>query len=345
MPTQHQPRTYTTVARLAKELELEFKGEGELQIASVSTFTSAKKTDLCFLRSTRYIEQLKQSQCGAVIVPVDFNETVADKTFLYSSNPDLSFIEIINYLDLYTGNSASGVHPSAIIASSARLGDNVSIGANCVIGERVELGNNVKISAACTIEDDVSIGENSTFLPNVTVCFNVKIGKDVILQPGVVIGSDGFGLVYNKGVWVKIPHLGSVEVGDRVEIGANTTVDRGALDDTIIEQGVKIDNQIQVGHNCFIGENTVIAGCTGIAGSSTIGKNCRIGGAVSICGHLSIADDVTVTATPTVTKDIPQRGTYSSGTPLLENKLWHRNNVRYKSLDKLAKTVSNLEKQ
>ncbi|MCP4077864.1 MAG: UDP-3-O-(3-hydroxymyristoyl)glucosamine N-acyltransferase [Gammaproteobacteria bacterium] len=329
---------------MAKELELEFNGEGELQISSVSTFTSAKKTDLCFLRSARFIKQLKQSQCGAVIVPVDFKETIAGKTLLYSANPDLSFINVINYLQLYKGNSATGIHPSAIIASTARLGKNVSIGANCVIGERVELGNNVKIAAACIIEDDVSIGANSNFLANVTVCFNVKIGNDVILQPGVVIGSDGFGLVYNKGIWVKIPHLGSVVIGDRVEIGANTTVDRGALDDTIIEQGVKLDNQIQVGHNVFIGENTAIAGCTGIAGSSIIGKNCRVGGAVSILGHLSIADNVTVTGTSTVTKDVSPSGTYSSGTPLMENKLWHRSNARYKSLDKLAKTVSNLKK-
>ncbi len=344
MPTPNQPRTLTTVAMLAKELELEFIGEGTQQIKSVSNFSSATKTDLCFLRSSRYINQLKRSHCSAAIVPLDFNEVIPGKTLLYSANPDLSFVDVIKSLKLYKGNSASGIHSSAIISPTAKLGENVTIGALSVIGERVVLGDNVRIGAACIIEDDVTVGANSTFLSNVTICFDVKIGNEVILQPGVVLGSDGFGLVYDKGNWVKIPHLGSVIIGNRVEIGANTTVDRGALDDTIIEQGVKIDNQIQVGHNVHIGENTAIAGCVGIAGSSIIGKNCKISGAVSILGHLSIADDVTVTAMSTVAKDIKEKGTYSSGTPLMENKLWHRNNVRYKSLDKLAKTISNLEK-
>lgn len=345
METSDQPESLTTVATLAKKLELEFQGEGHLQISSVSAFSTAKESDLCFLRSVQYVNQLNQSDCGAVIVPLDFKQTVPGKTLLYSANPHLSFIEVINYLQLYKGNaSTAGIHASAIIAPTARLGENVTIGANSVIGERVILGNNVRLGAACVIEDDVSIGDNSHFLSNVTICFNVKIGADVILQPGVVIGSDGFGLVYNKGNWVKIPHLGSVDIGDRVEIGTNTTIDRGALDDTIIEQGVKIDNLIQIGHNVRIGENTAIAACAAIAGSTVIGKNCKISGAVGIVGHLSIADDVTITGMSVVAKDITKSGTYSSGTPLLENRLWHRTSVRYKSLDKLAKTVSNMEK-
>ncbi len=332
-----------TVAKLAGELGLEFQGEANLPISSVSTFISAKKTDLCFLRSVQYINQLSASECGAVIVPVNFKSKVADKTLLYSDNPHLSFIEVINLLKLYQGNTSNiGIHVSAIVSPTARIGDNVSIAANCVIGERVTLGNNVTLGAACVIEDDVIIGDNSKLFANVTICFGVNIGKDVILQPGVVIGSDGFGLVYHKGTWLKVPHLGSVIIGDRVEIGANTTIDRGALDDTVIEQGVKIDNQIQIGHNVRIGENTAIAACVGIAGSTVIGKNCKISGAVGIVGHLSIADNVTITVMSVVTQDITKSGTYSSGTPLLENRLWHRNNVRYKSLDKLAKTVAGI---
>lgn len=345
MSLSNHPEVSMTVEELANRLNLKFKGEGQLKISSVSSFSSAKKSDLCFLRAAKYTGQLLQSDCGAVMVPLDFKETVENKTLLYSANPHLSFVETINLLQLYKGQLPfDSIHPSAIVASTARLGEKVSIGANAVIGERVTLGNNVQIGAACVIEDDVSIGANSCFLSNVTVCFGVTIGEEVILQPGVVLGGDGFGLVYSEGSWVKIPHLGSVKIGDRVEIGANTTVDRGALDDTVIEQGVKIDNQIQIGHNVHIGENTAIAASTAVAGSAVIGKNCQISGCVAIVGHLSIADNVTITGRSVVTKSITQSGTYSSGTPLMENSLWHRSNVRYKSLDKMAKQLSDLKK-
>ena len=344
MSRSNLPSIITTVAKLALQLELEFSGDGELEINSVSTFSSAKKSDLCFLRSNKYLNQLQDSKCGVAIVPLDFKQKITNKTLLYSANPHLSFVQVIDLLQL-TKIPAAGIHASAIVAPTASLGENVSIAANCVIGERVILGNNVRLGAGCIIEDDVSIGNDTVFLSNVTICFNVKIGDNVILQPGVVLGGDGFGLVYNKGEWVKVPHLGSVIIGDRVEIGANTTIDRGALDDTVIEQGVKIDNLIQIGHNVKIGENTAIAACAAIAGSTVIGKNCQISGCVGIVGHLSIADNVIITGMSVVAQSIAHSGTYSSGTPLLENRLWHRNNVRYKSLDKLAKTVSDLGKK
>lgn len=337
---------FTTASKLAALLDLEFKGDGEQSIVSVASFSNAKKTDLCFVRSESYLNQLNASECGSVIVPLNWSQKVKNKTLLYSENPHLSFVQAIHHLQLARDKSSTdSIHASAVIATSASLGKDVTIAANCVIGERVTLGDNVSLGAGCVIEDDVSIGQGSKLLSNVTVCFNVKIGNNVILQPGVVLGSDGFGLVYNKGEWVKIPHLGSVIIGDQVEIGANTSVDRGALDDTVIEQGVKIDNQIQVGHNVQIGENTAIAACVGIAGSTVIGKNCKISGAVGIVGHLTITDNVTITAMSLVTQSITQSGTYSSGTPLQENKLWHRNNVRYKSLDKLAKSVSDIRKK
>ncbi len=165
------------------------------------------------------------------------------------------------------------------------------------------------------------------------------------MHPGVVIGSDGFGLTKHGQSWIKIPQIGKAIIMDNVEIGANSTIDRGALDDTIIHNGVKLDNQIQIAHNVEIGENTAMAACVGIAGSAKIGKNCQISGAVVILGHLSVADDVVVTAMSLVTKSIKQAGVYSSGTPLLENKQWHKSNVRYKQLDDLSKTIKNLEKR
>jgi len=221
----------------------------------------------------------------------------------------------------------------------------VIVGPNCVLDDDVIIEDCVSIGAGCIIERGCRVGADTKLHARVTLCHDVALGSGVILHPGVVIGSDGFGLVYDQGEWIKIPHLGGVRIGDRVEIGANTTVDRGALDDTVIGDGVKLDNLIQVAHNVQIGDNTAIAACVGIAGSAIIGKNCKISGAAVILGHLSVADNVTVTAMSLVTKSIKKSGTYSSGTPLMENRLWHRNNARYKSLDKLAKSISSLEKK
>ncbi len=345
MQTSDSTEPFITIASLAEKLGLQFEGDGDLQINSVSSLSSATKNDLCFIRSRKYVKSLNQSHCGAAIVPLGFNDAVENISLIYSANPDLSFVKVINLLQLYKGDTFSeNIHPTAIISASARLGENVIVGAKSVIGDNVSIGDNVRIGASCVIESGVKLGCNSMLYSNVTLCFDVEIGENAIFQPGVVIGGDGFGLVYDEGNWVKIPHLGTVKIADRVEIGANTTVDRGALDDTILEHGVKIDNQIQVGHNVKIGENTAIAACVGIAGSTVIGKNCQISGAVSISGHLTITDNVTITIMSVVTKDITESGTFSSGTPLMENRLWHRNNVRYKSLDKLAKSVSGIEK-
>lgn len=340
-----------TISELAHRLELEFKGEADLEINTVSSFSSATKTDLCFLLSPGYLNKLQASSCGAVLVPLNFTDPVAGKTLVYAANPQLAFVKAIHILQpqiVQSGaklSKSEAIHASAQLASSVKTGNNVSIGANCVIGEQVILGDEVHIGAGCIIEKGSMIGARTRLLAGVTVCHQVTIGEDVIIHPGVVIGSDGFGLVHDEGQWVKIPHLGSVQIGNEVEIGANTTVDRGALDDTIIQRGVKLDNQIQVAHNVQIGENTAIAACVGIAGSAIIGKNCRISGAVGILGHLSIADNVTITAMSLVTKSIKHSGVYSSGTPMLENRLWRQVNARYKSLDKMAKSISSLQKQ
>ncbi len=335
-----------SVDQLSRQLQLDYQGDGKHRITSVASLANASSSDLCFIRDAGYASELNQSACGAAIVPKDFEPgKTSAQTLLFSTNPHFDFIRVVELLQLYAGHFAVGdVHSSAIISTTARLAPSVSVGANAVIGDRVVVGEQVQIGAGCVIEDDVVIGANSKLMSNVTVCFGVTLGRGVILQPGAVIGGDGFGLVWHQDGWKHIPHLGSVRLGNEVEVGANTTIDRGALDDTVIEQGVKIDNQIQIAHNVRIGENTAIAAGTGIAGSTHIGRNCRISGAVGIVGHIRIADDVTITAKSLVTHSLPNAGVYSSGTPLMENGLWRRNAVRFKSLDKLAKIISQLKK-
>ncbi len=336
-----------TVKHLAEQLGLSFKSGQDIVLRGVASLSGAKPGDLCFLSHTKKKDIASSSHCSALIVPEDFDNDIADKAIIYSENPQLSFvhsIELISPERIRTVQN-NGIHPSAQIAESAVLGENVSIGALAVIGEQVEIGSGCQIASGCIVENYAKLGVECRLHSRVTVSKQVIVGDRCMLHSGVVLGSDGFGLIYNKQQWIKVPQIGTVVIGNDVEIGANTTVDRGAIDDTVIEDGCKLDNQIQVAHNVRIGAHTVIAGCVGIAGSAVIGQNCKIGGAAVVLGHLSIADDVMVTAMSRVTKDIKTPGVYSSGTPLLENSAWHKCNVRYKSLDDLARVVKHLEKQ
>jgi UDP-3-O-[3-hydroxymyristoyl] glucosamine N-acyltransferase len=225
-------------------------------------------------------------------------------------------------------NQAPGIHPTASVSPSADLGKDVSIGAGCVIG------------------DGVTIGSDSCLYPRVVVYHGCTLGKRVILHSGVVIGADGFGLARDEaGRWIKIPQIGAVRIGDDVEIGANTTVDRGALDDTVIEEGVKIDNQVQVGHNCRIGAHTAMAGCTGVAGSTRIGRHCAIGAAAQILGHLEIADHVQISSCTTISHSIHKAGTYTGLYPSSDNASWVRYTAWVRHLDRLAERVRALEKE
>jgi UDP-3-O-[3-hydroxymyristoyl] glucosamine N-acyltransferase len=233
---------------------------------------------------------------------------------------------------------------TAVSSDEAQISDDACIDDNVVIGAHVSLGKGAFVGAGTVIQEGVIIGENARINPNVTICHNVKIGDNVIIHPGVVIGADGFGIANDKGKWLKIPQLGTVEVGHDVEIGANTTIDRGALENTIIGNGVKIDNQVQIGHNDIIGDNTAIAGCVGIAGSTEIGQNCIIGGGVGISGHIKIADGVMMTGMTMVTKSISEPGSYSSGIPAEPTSQWHKNVVRYRQLGKLNERLKKLER-
>jgi UDP-3-O-[3-hydroxymyristoyl] glucosamine N-acyltransferase len=330
--------------QLADALQLEYRGDADLIISGVASARAARSGDLCFLQQKKHLQALLGSACSAVIVTQELSAALAHKGLLLSQNPQYSLVQAIRLLDLEPPAPAPGIHPSAQVADSARIASGVSVGACAVIEDGVEIGADSVIGAGSIIESAVRVGSCCHLHSRVTLGRSVRLGDRCVLHSGAVIGADGFGLIMHEGEWCRIPQLGTVVIEDDVEIGANTTVDRGALDDTVIEQGCKLDNQIQVAHNVRIGAHTAIAACVGIAGSATIGRYCKIAGSVGILGHLTVADHVTVTAMSLVTKDIKKPGVYSSGTPLLENRLWHRANVRYKGLDKLARAVAILGK-
>lgn len=331
-----------TLADLAQLTSTTFSGNPLTKIERVSSIQSSDKNSICFVLSDHFLKQAKESQAGVIIVKPGFDHNL-DRPLLISEKPELTFTRIIHLL--MDTEQVATIHKSALIDSSVLLNNTHSIAAHVVIENNVVLGDKVHIGAGCIIEHDVVIEEGTYLHPKVVVCHGSRIGKNCILHPGVVIGSDGFGLTKDGDEWVKIPQVGRAIIKDNVEIGANTTVDRGALDDTIIHNGVKLDNQIQIAHNVEIGENTAMAACVGVAGSAKIGKNCQISGAAVVLGHLEVTDNVIVTAMSLVTKSIKEPGVYSSGTPLLDNKQWHKNNVRYKQLDGLAKSIKNLEKK
>jgi UDP-3-O-[3-hydroxymyristoyl] glucosamine N-acyltransferase len=237
-----------------------------------------------------------------------------------------------------------GIHPSAIIDPSARIDPTAHVGARAVIEAGTVIGARSVVGPGCVVMSDVQIGDDTRLVASVTLCHDVKIGDRCLLHPGAVIGADGFGLAPDKGEWIKVPQVGSVAIGNDVEIGANTTVDRGAIEDTVIGDDVKLDNQIQIGHNVRIGAHTVIAGCTGISGSATIGQRCMIGGMVGIAGHLSICDDVFVTGLSLVSASIRKPGYYSSAIPVDETTRFRKNVARFGHLDELAREVRRLGK-
>jgi len=330
-----------TVAELAKHVEGVVVGDASCKISSVSTLQAANNQQISFLANAKYKKYLSNTEAGAVLINDAMVDLVPNNAIVVA-DPYIAYAKIATLLNPVK-QEAIGVASTASVGSGSIIPDTASIGHQVVIQKNVLLGDGVVIGAGCVIEDGVSVGRNTRIAPNVTLCHDIEIGENGILHPGVVIGADGFGLANDKGKWLKIPQIGSVKIGDDVEIGANTTIDRGALEDTVIGNGVKLDNQIQVGHNVIIGDNTVIAGCTGIAGSTTIGKHCIIGGGVGISGHIEIVDGVTITGMTMVTKSLTQAGVYSSGIPAEPTVQWHKNVVRYRQIDKLAARVKALE--
>lgn len=335
-------QTVYTLSELSARLDVELRGDPTLLIDGLATLKSATAGKLSFLSNPRYVHQLSGTQASAVIIDPAFAESCSCAQLL-SSNPYVTYARASQLFALASAQ-ASGVHESAYVHPSAVIGERVSIGPFAVIAAGVSIGAGTSIGAGCNIGARSSLGENCTLFSNVSLYHDVHIADRAVLHSSVVIGADGFGFAFDGKQSIKIAQLGGVQIGNDVEIGAGSTIDRGALDDTIIEHGVKIDNHVQIAHNCVIGEHTIICGCSAIAGSTTIGRYCTIGGGVGVIGHLQIADKVMISAMSLVSQSIPEAGIYSSGTGLLESKEWKRNIVRFRQLDDMAKRLKELEK-
>jgi UDP-3-O-[3-hydroxymyristoyl] glucosamine N-acyltransferase len=321
-----------SLGELAVRFGLTLRGEPGLTVRSVATLSRANSGALSFLANSRYRRQLESTQASAVILSAE-DEAHCPVAALIDPNPYLAYARIAALLHPEPAPEP-GIHPSAVVAGGARVAASASIGPLAVIEEGAQIGERVLIGPGCIVQKGAAVGADSTLRSRVNLYPGVTLGQRCILHAGAVVGADGFGFAPNNGTWEKVPQVGSVRIGDDVEIGANTTIDRGAIDDTVVENGVKLDNQIQVGHNVVIGAHTAIAACTGISGSTVIGRRCMIGGMVGFAGHLSIADDVVVTGCSLVSASIKKPGSYSSGMPTVETRLWRRMVAHLRRLDR-----------
>ncbi len=329
-----------SLGELAVRFGCTLKGDPDLRVAHVATLERADPQSLTFLANPRYRRYLSQTKAGAVVLDA---KSAADcpVAALIAKNPYAVYARIASYLHPAPAVIA-GRHPSAVVDPSAVIDPTAAIGPLAAIGARVRIGARCSIGPGCVILDDVTIGADTRLVANVTLCNSVVFGERCVVHPGVVIGADGFGLAPAEGEWLKVPQVGGVRIGNDVEIGASTTIDRGAIDDTVIEDGVKLDNQIQIGHNVRIGAHTAIAGCSGVSGSTTIGARCMVGGMVGIAGHLTICDDVVLTGKSFVSSHIRKPGYYSSGIPVDETPRFRKNAARFHRLDELARQVRRL---
>jgi len=321
-----------TLGEIAETIGGRLHGDATLQVIGIATLENAKGNQLSFLSNRRYIKQLSSTHAGAVIIAHEHLSSCPCAAIVVD-DPYLGYA--IAARKLYPEYECSpGISSSAIIDEKAVIDPTAYIGANAVIEAGVEIHSQVYIGPGVVIQRNAKIGASTRIMANTTICHSVVIGSNTLIHPGVIIGSDGFGLAEKPdGSWLKIPQVGTVIIEDNVEIGANTTIDRGALEDTYIGKGVKIDNQVQIGHNVRIGEFTAIAGCTGIAGSATIGSYCRIGGGCGISGHLEITDNVLLTGMSAVNNSITKPGIYSSPLSVTDNRTWRKNVARFHKLD------------
>lgn len=331
-----------SLAEIANIIGAEIQGDEHHNVTALATLSAADKNQIAFLANAKYAQQLHTTNAGAVILSEESAQDCPTNA-LVMKNPYLGYAMVAQLLNT-TPAPANGIHETAVIGDNVVLGNNISIGANTVIESGAQLANEVTIGAGCFIGKNASIGEGSTLWSNISVYHDVIIGQKCLIQANTVIGSDGFGYANEKGKWIKIPQLGTVVIGSNVEIGASTTIDRGALENTEIKDGVILDNQIQIAHNVVIGENTAMAACSVVAGSTKIGKNCTMAGLVGVNGHIDVADGSHFTGMAMITKSIKEPGVYSSGIPAADNKEWRKMNARLRKLDKMAKQVATLEK-
>ena len=332
------------LSELAEQFGLRLHGDGETAIDGVGTLSGASATQISFLSNPAYRDQLASTRAAAVIIAADELD-VCPVNALLADDPYVAYAQIAGLFD--TRKPANpGVHPSASVDATATLGRDVHVGANAVIGPGCVIADACSIGPGCVLVADCTLGTGCTLKANVTLCEGVVTGKRCIIHPGAVIGSDGFGLAFDRDHWVKIPQLGTVRIGDDCEVGASTTIDRGAIGDTVLGDDVRLDNQIQIAHNVEIGSHTAMAGMVGISGSTRIGQYCMFAGNSGAIGHIRIADRTTVHAQSVITKSITEPGTtWSAALPARPLREWNRIAAHIHRLERLAKRVFKLEKR
>ncbi|MFC0268791.1 UDP-3-O-(3-hydroxymyristoyl)glucosamine N-acyltransferase [Kushneria aurantia] len=341
--TRYSSHSYL-LSELAEGLNATLYGDAELRIEGLATLVDAGPADIAFLANRAYLGDLANTRAAAVVL---HHELVSQCPVpaLGVDNPYLGYAQLSHFFEPELPSRRCGIHPTAVIDDSARLGADVTIGPHAVIGAEVVLGDRVSIGANAVVGDYCRIGDDGLLHPGAVLYHGVVIGQRVIVHSGAVIGGDGFGFAHDGSGWHKIAQLGGVVIGDDVEIGSCTSIDRGALDDTRIGNDVKIDSQVQIAHNVHIGDHSALAGCVGIAGSTQVGRHCQLGGGVGLAGHLTLCDGVNVTGMSLVTNSIDAPGVYSSGTGSMPNALWRKNAVRFKQLDELARRIVRLERR
>ncbi|GHA75479.1 UDP-3-O-acylglucosamine N-acyltransferase [Lysobacter bugurensis] len=332
-----------TAGELAERFGLALQGSADARLRGVGTLARAGEDHLAFLANPKYRAQLSQSRAGAVVMHEE-NAAAHAGTALIARDPYVAFARMAALFEPRPERPA-GVHAMADIHPTASIAPDAHVGAFVSIGARSRIESGATVGAGCVIGEDCVVGEGCELVARVTLVTRVRLGRRVLVHPGVVIGADGFGIAMPRegdgaGHWLKVPQLGGVVIGDDCEIGANTTIDRGAIDDTVLGNDVRLDNQIQIAHNAFVGDHTAMAGCSAVAGSARIGRYCLIGGGAGVLGHLEICDKVVITSMSLVTHSIREPGEYSSGVPLMDNRSWRRNAARFKQLDRLARRIA-----
>jgi UDP-3-O-[3-hydroxymyristoyl] glucosamine N-acyltransferase len=332
-----------SIGELAVRFGCELRGDPGVAVERVATLADADAQSVAFVANPRYRAQLGATR-AAVVVLDEASAAGCPCAALISANPHATFARIAAVLHPAPAGTP-GVHPSAILAPGAQVDPTAHIGALCVIGAGARIGARAYIGPQCLIEDGVQVADDVRLVARVTLCRGVTVGERTVIQPGAVLGGDGFGFAQDAGRWLKVPQTGGVRVGVDVEIGSNTTIDRGAIEDTVIEEGAKLDNLIQIAHNVRIGAHTALAACVGVSGSTSIGQRCMIGGQVGIGGHLTICDDVMITGCTMVSHSVSRPGVYSGGIPLEEAHTWRRLVGRFKRLEALATRLKSLERR
>ncbi len=332
-----------SIGELAVRFGCELRGDPGVEVERVATLADADAQSVAFVANPRYRTQLAATR-AAVVVLDEASAAGCRCAALISTNPHATFARIAAVLHPAPAGTP-GVHPSAVVAPGAQIDPTAHVAALCVIGASARIGARAYVGPQCLIEEGVQVGADVRLVGRVTLCRGVSIGERTVIQPGAVIGGDGFGFAQDAGRWLKVPQTGGVRIGPDVEIGSNTTIDRGAIEDTVIEEGAKLDNLIQIGHNVRIGAHTALAACVGVSGSTSIGRRCMIGGQVGIGGHLTICDDVMITGCTMVSHSVSRPGVYSGGIPLEEAHTWRRLVGRFKRLEALAARLKSLERR